>query len=42
MSYAELAEDLPTFPDAYETQRDSFVLHGVGYDDEPPFFPISR
>ncbi len=39
LSYAELAEDLPEYPDAYKTQRYSFVLHGVGTDDEPPFFP---
>ncbi|MDQ5817624.1 MAG: aminopeptidase P family protein, partial [Actinomycetota bacterium] len=39
LSYAELAENLPEYPDAYKDQRYSFVLHGVGTDDEPPFFP---
>jgi Xaa-Pro aminopeptidase len=40
LGYAELAEDLPEYPDAYREQRYSFVLHGVGTDDEPPFFPF--
>ena len=39
LGYAELAEDLPEYPDAYREQRYTFVLHGVGTDDEPPFFP---
>ncbi|TCJ19966.1 aminopeptidase P family protein [Rubrobacter taiwanensis] len=39
LSYAELAETLPKYPDAYRGQRYSFVLHGVGMDDESPFFP---
>ena len=39
LGYAELAENLPEYPDAYREQRYSFVLHGVGTDDEPPFFP---
>ena len=41
LGYAELAEDLPEYPHAYREQRYSFVLHGVGTDDEPPFFPFS-
>jgi Xaa-Pro aminopeptidase len=40
LSYAELAENLPEYPDAYKDQRYSFVLHGVGTDDEPPFLPF--
>ena len=40
LSYAELSEDLPEYPDAYKEQRYSFVLHGVGTDDEPPFLPF--
>jgi Xaa-Pro aminopeptidase len=40
LGYAELAEDLPEYPDAYREQRYSFVLHGVGTDDEPPFLPF--
>jgi Xaa-Pro aminopeptidase len=40
LGYAELAEELPEYPDAYREQRYSFVLHGVGTDDEPPFFPF--
>jgi Xaa-Pro aminopeptidase len=40
LGYAELAEDLPAYPDAYREQRYSFVLHGVGTDDEPPFLPF--
>jgi Xaa-Pro aminopeptidase len=39
LGYAELADNLPEYPDAYREQRYSFVLHGVGTDDEPPFFP---
>lgn len=37
LSYGELLEDLPAYPDAYKEQRYPFVLHGVGTDDEPPF-----
>lgn len=40
LGYAELADNLPEYPDAYREQRYSFVLHGVGTDDEPPFFPF--
>ena len=40
VSYAELSENLPEYPDAYREQRYSFVLHGVGTDDEPPFLPF--
>jgi Xaa-Pro aminopeptidase len=40
LSYAELAEDLPKYPETYKAQRYPFVLHGVGSDDEPPFFPF--
>ena len=40
LGYAELSEDLPEYPDAYREQRYSFVLHGVGTDDEPPFLPF--
>lgn len=36
-SYADLARDLPDYPDAYREQRYPYVLHGVGTDDEPPF-----
>jgi Xaa-Pro aminopeptidase len=39
LGYAELAGNLPEYPYAYREQRYSFVLHGVGTDDEPPFFP---
>lgn len=39
LGYADLANNLPGYPDAYREQRYSFVLHGVGTDDEPPFFP---
>jgi Xaa-Pro aminopeptidase len=39
LGYAELADNLPEYPDAYREQRYSFVLHGVGTDDEPPFLP---
>ncbi len=37
LSYAELVEEPPGYPDAYREQCYSFVLHGVGTDDEPPF-----
>ncbi|CAN5677734.1 Xaa-Pro peptidase family protein [soil metagenome] len=37
LSYDELLEDLPDYPDAYKEQRYPFVLHGIGTDDEPPF-----
>ena len=40
LGYAELSEDLPEYPVAYREQRYSFVLHGVGTDDEPPFLPF--
>ncbi len=40
LSYDELVEDLPKYPDSYREQRYSFVLHGVGTDDEPPFLPF--
>jgi Xaa-Pro aminopeptidase len=40
LKYAELADNLPEYPDAYREQRYSFVLHGVGTDDEPPFLPF--
>ena len=37
LSYAELAEDLPEYPEPYRAQCYPFILHGVGTDDEPPF-----
>lgn len=40
LSYASLAENLPEYPSAYRAQRYSYILHGVGTDDEPPFFPF--
>lgn len=40
LGYAELADNLPEYPYAYREQRYSFVLHGVGTDDELPFFPF--
>lgn len=38
-SYAELAANIPKYPDAYKQQRYLVVLHGIGTDDEPPFIP---
>lgn len=40
LSYAELAESLPGYPEDYRQQRYPFILHGVGTDDEPPFLPF--
>lgn len=40
LSYSELLSDLPKYPDDYREQRYSFVLHGLGTDDEPPFLPF--
>ena len=38
LGYDELA--IPDYPKAYREQRYSFMLHGVGTDDEPPFYPF--
>lgn len=40
LGYRELLTDLPEYPAAYDEQRYSFVLHGIGTDDEPPFMPF--
>lgn len=40
LGYRELLNDLPEYPAAYDEQRYSFVLHGIGTDDEPPFIPF--
>ncbi len=40
MSYAELAANAPSVPDAYLEQRYPVILHGIGTDDEPPFIPF--
>ncbi|ABG04521.1 peptidase M24 [Rubrobacter xylanophilus DSM 9941] len=39
LGYDELLNNLPEYPDLYKAQRYSFVLHGVGTDDELPFLP---
>jgi Xaa-Pro aminopeptidase len=40
LGYRELLADLPEYPAVYDEQRYSFVLHGIGTDDEPPFVPF--
>jgi Xaa-Pro aminopeptidase len=40
LAYADLLADLPEYPSVYDEQRYSFVLHGIGTDDEPPFMPF--
>lgn len=40
LTYSEFLENLPEYPDGYGEQRYSYVLHGIGTDDEPPFLPF--
>ena len=39
-SYADFVNALPSFPEAYDAQKYSTVVHGIGTDDEPPFIPF--
>jgi Xaa-Pro aminopeptidase len=39
-SYEEFVNCLPKFPDEYDAQKYSTVVHGIGTDDEPPFIPF--
>ncbi len=36
LSYAELIENIPEFPDSYKAQHYPAILHSVGLDDDPP------
>jgi Xaa-Pro dipeptidase len=38
-SYAELRNQTPRFPSEYEQLGYSCMIHGSGFDDEPPFIP---
>ena len=40
LSYRELAEKVPTYPERYAAQRYTVIIHGVGLEDEPPFVPF--
>lgn len=41
VSYHEFLHRAPKLPEAYDPQRYSVLLHGVGMDDEPPAIPFS-
>jgi len=41
ITYRELAAKLPKVKDEYLAQRYPVFLHGIGTDDEPPFWPFS-
>jgi Xaa-Pro aminopeptidase len=40
VSYHDFTANLPAFPDAYQAQKYSTVVHGIGTDDEYPFIPF--
>ncbi len=40
--YQELLEKAPKVPLAYQAQGYSCMMHGTGYDDEPPFLPYAH
>jgi Xaa-Pro aminopeptidase len=39
VTYEELVAKSPRVPEEYQPQGYSCMIHGSGYDDEPPFFP---
>jgi Xaa-Pro aminopeptidase len=41
ISYEELIRKAPAVPEAYHAQSYSCMIHGSGYDDEPPFLPYA-
>jgi Xaa-Pro dipeptidase len=40
VTYQELMERVPKYPEEYEELAYSCMIHGDGMDDEPPFFPF--
>lgn len=38
--YAEIVEKAPAVAEAYHRQGYSCMIHGSGYDDEPPYIPF--
>ena len=41
VEFQQLIERAPVVPEAYRPQGYSCMLHGSGYDDEPPFLPYA-
>ncbi len=41
ISYEELVGKAPRVPEEYHAQGYSCMIHGSGYDDEPPFLPFA-
>jgi Xaa-Pro dipeptidase len=41
-SYADLRARTPSFPEVYEKLGYSCMIHGSGFDDEPPFIPYAH
>lgn len=39
-SHATLVDKAPKYPEAYAEQGYSCMIHGAGFDDEPPFLPF--
>jgi Xaa-Pro aminopeptidase len=39
ITYEEIVRQAPKVPDAYHQQGYSCMIHGSGYDDEPPYIP---
>lgn len=40
VSFEDIVRQAPKVPEAYHAQAYSCMIHGSGYDDEPPFLPF--